>query len=192
MDPSVLPSQFFRLFLIFSHSAPALHAKQPVQLREVTRVKDFPAGNAATSASRIAFLHSLCKLLHFVLLLDLVPSVVRNFLLTMVSQLNYRKYSQSLHQCQETTLPWYHGTVERFTYHQNSTLGLHSRVLYRFERFSLRPISLRRGKGQHSFTSLRPYVSRNLSCNGNGARCSHRGSQKPDKLAFRYQGIEGN
>ena len=44
---SVLPSQFFRLFLIFSCSAPALHVKQPVQLREVTRVKEFPAGNAA-------------------------------------------------------------------------------------------------------------------------------------------------
>ena len=86
---SVLPSQFFRLFLIFSRSAPVLCAKQPVQLREVTRVKEFPAGNAATSALRIAFLHSLCKLPHFVLLLDLVPSVVHNFLLTMVSQLNY-------------------------------------------------------------------------------------------------------
>ena len=47
----------------------------------------------------------------------------------MVSQLNYRKYSQSLHQCLETTLPGYHGTVKRFTYLQNSTLGLHSRAL---------------------------------------------------------------
>ena len=129
---SVLPSQFFKLFLIFSCSAPVLHAKQPVQLREVTRAKEFPAGNAATSALRIAFLHSLCKLPHFVLLLDLVPSVVCNFLLTMVSQLNYRKYSQSLHQCWETTLPRYHGTVKRFTYLQNSTLRLHSRALYRF------------------------------------------------------------
>ena len=128
---SVLPSQLFRL-LIFSCSAPVLHAKQPVQLREVTMVKEFPAGNAATSTSRIAFLHSLCKLPHFVLLLDLVPSVVRNFLLMMVSQLNYWKYSQSLHQHQETTLPGYHGSVERFTYLQNSTLGLHSRALYRF------------------------------------------------------------
>ena len=45
-----------------------------------------------------------------------------------------------------------------------------------------RPIGFRRGKGQHSFTSLRPYVSRNLSCNENGARYSHGGSQKPDKL----------
>ena len=61
-----------------------------------------------------------------------------------------------------------------------------------FERFSLRPISFRRGKDWCSFTSLRPYVSRNLLCNGNGARCSHGGSQKPDKLAFQYQGIEGN
>ena len=61
-----------------------------------------------------------------------------------------------------------------------------------FERFSLWPISFRRGNGRRSFTSLRPYVSRNLSCNGNGARCSHRGSRKPDKLTFWYQRIEGN
>ena len=64
---SVLPSQFFRLFLIFSHSASALCAKQPVQLRlrEVTRVKEFPAGNAATSALRIAFLHKSLQVASF-------------------------------------------------------------------------------------------------------------------------------
>jgi hypothetical protein len=44
--------------------------------RENTRVKEFPAGNATTSASRIAFLQSLCKTPKFLSLVDLVQTVV--------------------------------------------------------------------------------------------------------------------
>jgi len=41
-----------------------------------TRVKEFPAGNVATSSSRIAFLKSLCKVPKFQSLVDLVPILV--------------------------------------------------------------------------------------------------------------------
>lgn len=49
------------------------------RVREASRVKEFPAGNIATSASRIAFLNSLCGLPKFRALLDLVQQVVRAF-----------------------------------------------------------------------------------------------------------------
>lgn len=44
--------------------------------RENTRMKEFPAGNSITSASRIGFLQSLCKLPKYLLLVDLIPAVV--------------------------------------------------------------------------------------------------------------------
>jgi hypothetical protein len=47
-----------------------------VRSREVGRVKDFPGGNIATSASRIAFLQSLCPLPKYLDLVDLVLPVV--------------------------------------------------------------------------------------------------------------------
>ena len=40
------------------------------------RVKEFPSGNVATSFSRIAFLHSLCKSPNFNLMVDLIQPVV--------------------------------------------------------------------------------------------------------------------
>jgi hypothetical protein len=48
--------------------------------RENTRVKEFPAGNVTTSASRIAFLQSLCRIPKFLSLVDLVLAVVRQYL----------------------------------------------------------------------------------------------------------------
>lgn len=50
-----------------------------VRAREVGRVKNFPGGNAATSASRIAFLKSLCRLPRYLDLVNLVQAVVRAF-----------------------------------------------------------------------------------------------------------------
>lgn len=44
--------------------------------RESTRVKEYPAGNVATSSSRMAFLKSLCSEPQFRSLVDLVPTVV--------------------------------------------------------------------------------------------------------------------
>ena len=51
----------------------------PVRAREVGRIKDFPGGNVATSASRIAFLQSLCRLPKYLHLVDLVEAVVGAF-----------------------------------------------------------------------------------------------------------------
>jgi hypothetical protein len=47
-----------------------------VRNREAGRVKDFPGGNVATSASRIAFLKSLCTLPKYLHLVDFVQAVV--------------------------------------------------------------------------------------------------------------------
>lgn len=44
--------------------------------REASRVKDFPAGNVTTSASRVAFLRSLCRSEKFGELIELVQAVV--------------------------------------------------------------------------------------------------------------------
>ena len=52
----------------------------PVKVQETTRVKEFPAGNVATSLSRMSFLRSLCKLDKFSSLVDLVPIMVQFFL----------------------------------------------------------------------------------------------------------------
>lgn len=52
-----------------------------VKAREASRVKEYPAGNLATSASRIAFLRSLCSLPKFLALVDVVAKVVRALLL---------------------------------------------------------------------------------------------------------------
>ena len=62
---------------------PVSTPKAQGRVRDVSRVKDFPAGNVATSTSRIAFLNSLCKLPKFKVLLDLVPAVVRVFLVNV-------------------------------------------------------------------------------------------------------------
>jgi hypothetical protein len=51
------------------------------RVRGAGRVKAFPAGNTATSASRIAFLNSLCSLPTFRALVDLVQPVVRTWLI---------------------------------------------------------------------------------------------------------------
>jgi hypothetical protein len=45
--------------------------------RDSTRVKEHPAGNVATSASRKAFLQSLCACPEFLTLVDMIPAVVR-------------------------------------------------------------------------------------------------------------------
>jgi len=47
--------------------------------RESVRMKEFPAGNVVTSASRISFLHSLCNIPKFSSLVDLVPALVSQF-----------------------------------------------------------------------------------------------------------------
>jgi hypothetical protein len=49
------------------------------KVRDLSRVKDYPAGNLSTSSSRMAFLQSLCKLPKFSSLVDLVAAVVRIF-----------------------------------------------------------------------------------------------------------------
>jgi hypothetical protein len=48
----------------------------PMRSRDAGRVKDFPAGNIATSSSRIAFLKSLCNLPKYLDLVQLVQVVV--------------------------------------------------------------------------------------------------------------------
>jgi Na+/glutamate symporter len=50
-----------------------------VRARELGRVKDFPGGNLASSASRIAFLQSLCKLPKYLHLVNLVEPLVGAF-----------------------------------------------------------------------------------------------------------------
>ena len=50
-----------------------------VRAQEVGRVRDFPGGNVATSASRIAFLQRLCPLKKYLSLVDFVQTVVGAF-----------------------------------------------------------------------------------------------------------------
>ena len=148
---SALPSQYFRPFIKFSCSAPVLHAKQHVLSREVARVKEFPAGNAATSASRITFLHSLCKLPKFVLLLNLVQSVVHNFLLVMVSvSLIVEDPAKAFTNAWK--LPFL-GIMEQLRDLLTFKIPLSGFIqehFIHFERFSLPPISFKRGKGWRS------------------------------------------
>jgi len=47
--------------------------------REASRVREFPAGNKATSSSRIAFLNRLCGLSKYTAMVDLVPILVRRY-----------------------------------------------------------------------------------------------------------------
>ena len=47
--------------------------------REAGRVKEFPAGNVASSGSRMAFLKSLCSLPKYRLMVDLIQLMVRVF-----------------------------------------------------------------------------------------------------------------
>ena len=49
--------------------------------REAGRVKEFPAGNLATSRSRMAFLRSLCTIPKFRSMVDFIPPMVRIFFL---------------------------------------------------------------------------------------------------------------
>lgn len=57
-------------------------ASTPPQTRvdKANNVAEFPAGNTATSASRIAFLNSLCRLPNYSGMVDLVHAVVRSSL----------------------------------------------------------------------------------------------------------------
>lgn len=87
-----------------------------VRVREVKRVKEFPAGNTVTSSSRIAFLNSLCSLPKFKALLDLVPAVVRVFLGHNFELSNFANFSQGLQQFPTITLHGLVGKVERLIY----------------------------------------------------------------------------
>ena len=58
------------------NARPASPANRHGRGRESARVKEFPAGNITTSASRISFLQSLCNIPKFLTLVDLVPAVV--------------------------------------------------------------------------------------------------------------------
>jgi hypothetical protein len=48
--------------------------------RDLSRVKDYPSGNASSSVSRMAFLQSLCKIEKYLCLVDKVAPVVRTLL----------------------------------------------------------------------------------------------------------------
>ena len=63
-------------------SSPKVAVSSPCTVR--SRVKEFPAGNNATSASRITFLQSLCKHPKFTFLVDTIQP--------MVSSLIYLKF----------------------------------------------------------------------------------------------------
>lgn len=50
--------------------------RKRMETRDNSRVKEFPAGNVATSSARIAFLKTLCKIPKFCEMVDLVPAMV--------------------------------------------------------------------------------------------------------------------
>jgi hypothetical protein len=58
---------------------PVSTPEPPARVRGAGRVKEFPAGNTATSTSRISFLNSLCSLPTFRALVEMVQLVVRTF-----------------------------------------------------------------------------------------------------------------
>jgi len=73
------------------------------------RLKDFPAGNASTSASRMAFLKSLCKVPKFCSLVDLVPTVVSCYLFGIIFCISFSFFSPRLPLYRATFLPGLHG-----------------------------------------------------------------------------------
>ena len=76
-------------------SSPAKRVRPPNQ--ELSRVKEFPAGNVATSFARTAFLRSLCKIPKFREMVDMVPTLVRIQLFrTIVDILFYSYFSPRL------------------------------------------------------------------------------------------------
>jgi hypothetical protein len=98
------------------------------RLAEV-RVKDFPAGNKATSKSRITFLKSLCGLPKFKALVDLVPPMVRMFLAHICGIPNYLDCSQKLQPFRPITLHGFLGLAKRLIYPSNSILLVPSKRL---------------------------------------------------------------
>ena len=69
--------------------------QQQVRGREFTRVKEFPAGNIVTSASRISFLQSLCNIPQYLSLVDLVPALVSSPCLRISILFNYSNLAQA-------------------------------------------------------------------------------------------------
>ena len=92
-------------------------------------VKDFPAGNKATSKSRIAFLKSLCGVPKFKALVDLVLSMVRMFLAYICGISIYLDFSQKLQPFHPITLHWFLGIVKRPICLSNSILLVPSKRL---------------------------------------------------------------
>jgi hypothetical protein len=92
-DQEESPSKRTRLDHMKSNPPKKPRGKSPVQQqvrgRESTRVKEFPAGNIATSASRISFLQSLCNIPQYLSLVDLVPALVSRPCLRILIIFNY-------------------------------------------------------------------------------------------------------
>ena len=57
--------------------APPSPSQAQIRTRDASRVKDYPAGNVATSAAQIGFLRRLCGLSKFGSMVDYVQTVVR-------------------------------------------------------------------------------------------------------------------
>jgi len=69
-------------------------------------VKEFPAGNVTTSSSRIAFLHSLCKITKYQSLVDLVPTVVSCYHFRTFDYLKNFKFQPKASPIPEDFPPW--------------------------------------------------------------------------------------
>jgi len=120
-------SFFFVLKLCFQNKSLSrvIHqkAKQPVSPSQSrSRVKEFPAGNLATSSSRMAFLRSLCHLPKFMAMVDMILPIVRVSFFVGFFLYNFLNFSRNHQQYRRTTPLGYLGTAERSIYQQTSTL----------------------------------------------------------------------
>jgi hypothetical protein len=76
-------SNFYKIYSKISYYCSSTKTKEPpaAPANQAKRtVKEYPSGNTATSASRIAFLRSLCSLDRFGIFVNFVQKVVSKFL----------------------------------------------------------------------------------------------------------------
>ena len=80
-----------------------------------TKVKEFPAGNNATSSSHITFLKSLCNHDNYTSSVDIIPLVVSCKFILNVLIFKYIHFSQGLQTFQSITPHGFHGRAGRYT-----------------------------------------------------------------------------
>jgi hypothetical protein len=129
IPPKILP---LITFLTNAFSSPKVPASP--QRGSRARVKDFPAGNVATSHSRMAFLRSLCPLKNFQKMVKMVHTVVCPLFSKTISAFIRLNISQRPPLSPASTLLGLLGAVARHICQRTFTLPPPSKKLFQQRR----------------------------------------------------------